>query len=335
MVSEPFEACYAGYLVYPFLSVIRTYPGFPLELLDIDALVSDGSQARIPISTAHELLRGALAIAGDQDLGLKAARATSKGYFDTLEYAAAYAPTYGEALNAVIKFAPLVNEAAEFRLDRAGERACLTMAARVPMSRSAGDFCIGALCVSIRHWRSDVPPGTEVRFAHPEPANLAEYRATFPNTTLVFDASDYALCFDAQLLDLPNPNAMPRLHAILMDHGRVLLSRLPKIGSLRDAARQAILKTMQDGSVSAENVAAQLHMSRRSLSRRLATEGTSFRDLLETERKRAAKHYLESSNMSATEISNRLGFSQPAAFARAFHRWTGLAPGEYRRRLRP
>lgn len=332
-MTELYEPCYSGYLVHPFLTVVRRYPGFPV--IDIDSLYAKGPQSRIPIAVAHELLRGALTLAGDQDLGLKAAQSTSLGFFDTLEFAAAYAPTYRNSFNTFIKFAPLLNEAAAFRLDIVRERAVLTLATRVPMSRSAGDFCVGAFFTSAMRWHGGAPPETEIRFAHTRPDDISEYRSTFPGCTLVFDAPDYAIVADANILDVQNPHAMPRLHSILLDHGQSLLSRLPKFGSIRDSVREAILATMNDGTVSAESVASRLSMSRRSLSRHLGTEGTTFRDLLETERARAAKHYLESTNLNASEISARLGFSQPAAFARAFQRWAHCAPSEYRRRLRP
>lgn len=333
MVSEIQEACYSGHLVQPFVEVLRGHPKFPDAILR--ELTDKGMQTRIPIGIAHEMLRAAVEMTADQDLGLKAAQTIGNGHFETLEYAAAAAVTWGDAIAAMVKLAPLLNEAAQFRLEVEGARATLLLASRVPLSRVAGDFCTAGLWTSVRGWDSELHHGGEVWFAHPRPNDISAYTRLFGAARLVFDAPDYAIVFDSSMLLRPNVRAEPPLYRILMAYGERLLEDLPKSESLSERVRRAIVETMPDGTVSAERVAAMLCMSRRTLSRQLGAEDTSFRALLEDVRQRFAKHYLESTNHGASDIAFLLGFSQSAAFVRAFRRWTGFAPGEYRRRLRP
>lgn len=301
----------------------------------LSALAELGTRARVPIAVAHEMLRAAIEVTGDQDLGLKAARTTEYGHFEALEYAAGTAANWRQALQVMVKLAPLVNDAAQFRFEVDGEHALLVLASRVPLSRSAADFCTAAFWVSVHRWMSGQLPQGEVWLAHPQPQDLSEYRKSFGDARILFDTAENALLLPAGLLDVPLTRADKRLHAVLMAHAERMLAELPRVESLSERVRRGITETMPDGTVSAERVAAMLNMSRRTLSRQLGAEGTSFRALLEEVRQRFAKHYLESTNMGAADIAFMLGFSQSAAFVRAFRRWTGCAPGEYRRRLRP
>lgn len=98
--------------------------------------------------------------------------------------------------------------------------------------------------------------------------------------------------------------------------------------------RALLLSTLKDGPLSAEAVAGKLGVTRRTLTRRLREEGTSFTELLEDVRRQAAIHYLTASDHGADDIAFLLGFSEASAFVRAFKRWQGVAPMAYRRARR-
>jgi len=85
------------------------------------------------------------------------------------------------------------------------------------------------------------------------------------------------------------------------------------------------------GSPSADHIAARLHMSRRTLARRLEQEGTTFKALLDELRRDLAMRWLVTEDLGVAELGHRLGFCEPAAFHRAFKRWSGKTPGQYRR----
>jgi AraC-like DNA-binding protein len=95
--------------------------------------------------------------------------------------------------------------------------------------------------------------------------------------------------------------------------------------------REKIVATMPDGSVSADRVAELLHMSRRTLTRHLGEAGHTFKELLDEARRHSAGYYLQTTELSVEDIAFLLGFSESAAFVRAFKRWTRSTPGEFRR----
>lgn len=93
-----------------------------------------------------------------------------------------------------------------------------------------------------------------------------------------------------------------------------------------------VLKTLTSGLPEAADVAAQLHMSGRTLQRKLAEQGTTYADLVEETRKDLALRYLGDSAKSMSEIAFLVGFASQSSFTRAFNRWTGMAPSDYRTR---
>jgi len=97
----------------------------------------------------------------------------------------------------------------------------------------------------------------------------------------------------------------------------------------------ALLELLPSGESSAEGVASKLTISKRTLQRRLQSEGTSFQSVLQTVRVELAKHYLQHESISGMEIALLLGFDSQSAFIRAFNQWTGMSPEEYRNTLKP
>jgi AraC-like DNA-binding protein len=91
-----------------------------------------------------------------------------------------------------------------------------------------------------------------------------------------------------------------------------------------------LTEMLPSGRVGARQVAEALHVSVRSLQRKLADKGTSFAQLLEDTRRELARQYVSNSRLSVGEITYLLGFSDPANFTRAFRRWTGQSPSAFR-----
>jgi AraC-like DNA-binding protein len=323
------EPTYALQMLRPFLKLLRQQPQIPSAALD--ELEAVAAERRIPIAQAQELLRGAVALTGDQDLGLRAARATEVGAFEVLEYAAASAPTWRAALETIFRYSHLMNEAADYRLEVVGSKAHVVLHSTVPLTRAGLDFQSAAFHVAVARWQDPASPELEVWFAHEAPADLGEYRATFGTSQLIFGAPWNGFVFDAARLDTKVPSDDPSLHRVLRQHADRLLAELAPGDSLVERVRGHILSTLRGGPASAEDTAARLRMTRRTLTRRLSQEGTSFSALLEDVRRHTAVHYLQTTEHSVEDIAFLLGFSESSPFVRAFKRWTGMAPMAYRR----
>lgn len=174
-------------------------------------------------------------------------------------------------------------------------------------------------------------PG-EVRLAHERPTDVAPYLEFFgPNVQ--FDADESAVVFASKWLDTPVATADPMLHIAMAKRVREL--ELTKSEDLVSQVRRMLPSLIAARTGSIGIVAKLLDLSVRTLNRRLADECTTFVRLRDEARHTAACQLLERTRMQASEISDRLGYSNPSAFTRAFERWSGKGPSEWRASRQP
>ncbi|MEA3277988.1 MAG: AraC family transcriptional regulator [Pseudomonadota bacterium] len=168
----------------------------------------------------------------------------------------------------------------------------------------------------------------EVNLRRPPPVCAGRYFGYF-RCPVKFDAHENNIILPLDAVDkrLPGANAV-----LARMHDQVLTDYLAHLDQSDIVARiQAeIIDGLPSGPVSQDGVARSLHMSERTLQRRLKGLDTSFGDILETTRRELALKYLQERDMSLLEISYLLGFADPSSFSRAFKRWTGQAPSEAR-----
>ena len=104
-------------------------------------------------------------------------------------------------------------------------------------------------------------------------------------------------------------------------------------GGMAQRVRNALLESLPSGQKTADDICARLHVSKRTLQRRLKEEQTSFQEILDETRTQLSHHYLKDKSISVVEISYLLGFSDPGSFYRAFQAWTGQTPADVRNQL--
>jgi AraC-like DNA-binding protein len=170
----------------------------------------------------------------------------------------------------------------------------------------------------------------EIHFTHAEPAHRAEYDRIF-GVPLVFGSHTNAFLLDEEVLSMLMPRPNPYLSQILIAHAEELLKDLERSRSTRGRVEGVLLPLLHTGGASVAVVADELGVSRQTLFRRLRAEGTTFEQVLDELRRRLALQYLSAGGASVNETAYLLGFSEPAAFSRAFKRWTGSSP----RMMRP
>ncbi|MFX0580922.1 AraC family transcriptional regulator [Nocardia nepalensis] len=173
-------------------------------------------------------------------------------------------------------------------------------------------------------------PATRVGFRHPAPADTTRYRNVF-GVEPVFGAAVNELAFDSAYLDVALPQANDWARGTCEQLCRDLLTarraRTGVAGSVRD------LLVRNPGEIPDQiAVAAELFMSPRTLSRRLRDEGTSFRNLLDEVRQMMSEELLSHTDMTTEQVAARLGYAEAASFIRAFRRWKGCPPQEFRAR---
>ena len=130
--------------------------------------------------------------------------------------------------------------------------------------------------------------------------------------------------------ELPLRRQDPVLHSILYRNAEELAARLPETDSVVAELRRLLLTRLAQGDPDIGLVARSMVTSVRSLQRRLAAAGTSYQEVLDSTRREAAGRHLANRTLSITEVAYLLGYSEPAAFHRAFKRWYGSTPQEFR-----
>jgi AraC-like DNA-binding protein len=137
--------------------------------------------------------------------------------------------------------------------------------------------------------------------------------------------------FDAALLEAPIVRADPALAAVLRRHAEDLLAALPDVTSAAALVRRHLGETLASQPPDVARAAKALGMSARSLQRKLEEEGTSFKAVVDEARRALAITHLRDERRSITDVAFLVGFSETSAFSRAFRRWTGKSPIDWRR----
>ena len=178
----------------------------------------------------------------------------------------------------------------------------------------------------------DVAP-ISVTFVHHHAGDVWEMNRYF-DCQPQFGAKRDRVCWQAQTAQLPVMSYDPYLHKYLVAHETAFnVGRTPGQPELLTRVGNAITPRLSHATARIDNIAVDLGMSTRTLSRRLADEGETFSSVLEKVRSDLGVRYLQDQNLSISEISWRVGYTEVSAFVRAVRRWTGMAPGEIRKQL--
>lgn len=290
--------------------------------------------ARLPGPTVLALWNGLRERSGDPALQLVAPVVLPFGAYRVIDYMVDASATVGEGVRRFARFFGLIADGMRLRVEADGDEH------RLDLARADGgavpalyvDYVFAALVGRIR---MKIRPALRVRrveLRQPAPADAAPYAACFL-APVRFGAAGDRLCFDVGEWDSPMEHADAALAHLLEEHARMLSERLPDdAGCFVTAVREAITAALPEDA-RAPTVARALHVSVRTLQRRLVKEGTTFRDVSDAARHGLAEGYLADRQVSIAEVAFLLGFSDQTSFNRAFRRWTGLAPGEWRKRF--
>ncbi|MCF4097488.1 AraC family transcriptional regulator [Maritalea mediterranea] len=175
----------------------------------------------------------------------------------------------------------------------------------------------------------DSPHILSVDFTHPAPSYRDEYARIF-QCPVHFEAKWNAMELHPEVAAWPVAQSPAYMSKLLAERADQLLAKLTTQKSVRGQVEQALLPLLHLGNPGADQIAAQLGMSRQTLFRRLKEENASYRDVLEELRHTMAMSHLKSQKLSVGDIAYLLGFSDVAAFSRAFKRWTGQSPRAFR-----
>lgn len=323
-----------------FLRVVRERGGDAETLrrrfglpVDVERL----STASLPAGELPTFGAACSEAAGDGALGFSAARKTPRGAFGLSEFVARTAPTLREALERLSQYSRLVAPWA--RLDVATTGPLATVCEHltgVPegLGREYDAFSLGSLLLVPRALLGPVFVPTRAWLAHPRWNGAPDVVLVGTlAVTLEYGAGSNGFSFDPAFLDLVPREADAALGALLTAQADRELSALPKTDGLLDALRALMLAHLEHGEPDLEETARALHMSGRTLQRRLDALGTRFADELEHVRRNICRRLLADESLPLAEVAFRLGYSDVGTFVRAYRGWTGRTPGAERKAM--
>lgn len=286
----------------------------------------------------------AIKLLNDESLGMVSGGAVATGTFRMMCLCIIHRPCLASVVRRAGEFLDicLTQGVKPERFDHKGG-VCIGFTTVARDSRSINDILASEPPVFVRSslylWHSLLSwfagrnlPLQEVVFDFDEPANREGWTGLF-RCPVTFNGSRSMLCFDPGVLDSPNVQSEQSLSVFLKSAPYRLIVPSYFEQSLTDRVLALFGDDFTQALPGASEVSRQLGMSVSSLRRQLNDEGSSFQQLKDGCRHKAACQYLASSELSLAEISGLLGFDETSAFFRAFKRWTGQTPSEYRASL--
>lgn len=289
---------------------------------------------RIPTLLARKLVLATIERTKDPALGIHAGERIESADFGVVGLATRNCPDIRRALLCVARYLRLLDDNLEGVLSEDRDRAVWQLRNLIPRPLPAvNDFQLTTAMVSITHYLGRKEPPIEVHVAHAEPPYSAEYARVF-GAPIRFNARHNALVVPRALLDAPIQGANADFLAVFDRQAQKVLAEHARADGMRARVQQLLAKRLAEGTSGIGSIARELHMSTSTLRRRLSEEGTTFSDVLEEVRRELAMHHMHDRRLAIGEIAFLLGFASQSAFGKAFRRWAGKSPLEYRAQFR-
>lgn len=268
-------------------------------------------------------------VSGDPHVGLHIGPHMPIFKGQVLEYLFLSSPTFGEGLKRALNYQRLLSDAANAELIDHGKQVFLK---QMLWSKKLAHLNECA-SVGVIKFFSFVTDGAfapiEVHFSHPRHADQREYERVF-GCPVKFEMPDVGIFFDRELMDLPSAHHEPELLQLHEQLASEQMARLEKQDLVFRVSR-LVAELLESGHANLEEVATRLGIKPRQLRTRLADAGTNFNQLVAEYRCKLAKRLLAGTEENIDEIVYLTGFSEPSTFYRAFKRWVGMTPIEYRK----
>ena len=306
---------------------VLTTAALPAELLNVaHARVTAESFAAVWLAVAREL--------DDEFFGLDARR-MKVGSFALLCQAVLHSQNLDRALKRILRGFALFFDQITGELHLEEQQAVITIANRIEpaAARRFADETFLVMVHGLMCWLTGSRIALQrVEFAHSRPAHVQEYAVMY-SEHLGFDAEHTAVRFDARLLRAPIVQNATTLKQFLRTAPQSVFLKYKNKDSWTARLRRRLRNSIgaPDWPV-LEDVAREFHVAPTTLRRRLESEGTSYQGIKDELRRDAAIHHLCHSALSIADIGSLLGYQEPSAFHRAFKKWSGVQPGEYRLR---
>ena len=289
---------------------------------------------RFPVNAYFRLYQATASAADDPDLGLTVGRVTFLKGLNLQLYLATVCKSFRDYLNLMPSNVKLRGDIGCVTIHREGDLVELRWEPMMPetgrkrfisdemLAASAGIF--NSLCVKpVRVMKAN--------FSYAKPQNISKLEDTF-GRNLSFDKPFSSLFFQREALNYPMLQQDYHEGPDQSHPFRDFFEDQDPSDRLLFIVKQSIVQYLPEGEVTIDKLASTLHISRRTLQRRLSERGTNFLNVLQEVRSRVALRYLSDDRLGITEIAFLLGYADQGSFSSAFKSWHGVSPRDYRRK---
>lgn len=293
--------------------------------------ILDNPQGRLSFLDFNQLTSYALLRCDEPALGLLLGQRLNVSTHGILGYAVLSSANLGTAIQFALKYYRVLGLTYELEMVEQGDRVELRASESMPLGplgRFAAEGLLASLHTIARFLVGERLEGMAVGFAHGAPAYAERYERLF-GAPVAFDQPYHWLSMPRAYLERPMALANPATVQMCEQQCEALLSTLDVQDDLLTRVRRLLLARPGEFP-DLDSAARALHTSGRSLRRHLSGMGTSYQQVLDEVRKKLALQYLTTTHLPLYEIAYLLGFSDPSNFRRAFKKWTGKPPSEYR-----
>lgn len=286
----------------------------------------------LPYRTTQKILERAIELYPNAGLGLALGAQHSPTGMGMLGFGLNCCATVADALEMTVKYHRISSTLLQSELRQEGEH-CYWISTP-PVELGALLPCVveeefASLCQASKVLTGEAVELQEAHFQYPEPENLTEYQRFF-NCPLFFSAPENRISINSQQLQVPILQANPLSVAAAERMCIEFLEANPTVSDLVMQVRQLILEK-QSQFLSESAVAERMNITSRTLRNRLQKLGTSYQVILDSLREQIAKTDLIHSTLTVNAIAERLDYSDARSFRRAFKKWTGLTPYDFRK----
>ncbi|RKJ96512.1 AraC family transcriptional regulator [Alicycliphilus denitrificans] len=308
--------------------------GVPRERLLAQAGIAPAELAheRWPIDHITRLWRAAAHCTQDAGFGLKAGAMVGPGSFNVVSYLLQSAPSLRAAIGVVQQYQRLISDGGRFQVIAGAQAGWVVYHPRqgaLAFSPHQIEAVLAAVVAFSRWVTGRAVRPLQVQFSQPRVGPLAGYREAF-GCPVAFEQAFSGVLLDNALLDAPLPQADAQLARLHHQYAAQRLAVLSQGGALAQELRAWIAAALQGRVPTRAEAARALGLSERTLARRMRAQRLSFSALLDSVRREAALQAVAESGRPLAEIGQALGYAEPSVFWRAFRRWTGCTPAQWR-----
>jgi len=290
--------------------------------------------SRLPVDKMQEVWRSIVEETNDPCFGLKVAQYWHPSHFHALGYAWLASESLMDAFRRLARYGHIMSDALVITLEESVGEVLFKIGWKIKTARDfkpsvlSIDASMATLVFMCRFLYGDDFKPLHLMITRPRPDCMPEYSAFF-QCGIEFESDYNGFILSRELLEKRLPTGHQALASL---HDQVLLNYLSKLDKddICMQVQKKLVDNLSSGEISEEQMADSLHMSQRSLQRKLQQQGTSYKKLLDQTRRELATSYVKDKKRSLSEITFLLGFSEQSNFTRAFKRWEGVAPSEYR-----